>query len=128
MGQDDVKAAILKGNQQFMAAFGQRDAAAMAKLYAPGAQVLPPHSDFVTGAEAIQQFWQGAMDMGIRQAKLETAEVESTEDTAVEVGRFTLFGEGGGVADAGKYLVVWKKNGGSWKLYRDIWNTSRPAQ
>jgi uncharacterized protein (TIGR02246 family) len=128
MGQGDVKAAILKGNQQLMAAFGRRDAAAVAELYAPGAQVLPPHSDFVTGAEAIRQFWQGAMDMGIRQAKLETVEVESTDNTAVEVGRFTLFLEGGKQADAGKYLVVWKKQGGTWKLYRDIWNTSQPAQ
>jgi uncharacterized protein (TIGR02246 family) len=128
MGQGDVKAAILKANQQFMVAFGQRDAAAVAELYARGAQLLPPHSDFVTGAEAIRQFWQGAMDMGIRQAKLETVEVESTDNTAVEVGRVTLFVEGGKQADAGKYLVVWKKEGGSWKLYRDIWYTSQPAQ
>ena len=30
-------------------------------------------------------------------------------------------------ADSGKYLVVWKNDGGSWKLHRDIWTTSQPA-
>jgi ketosteroid isomerase-like protein len=32
-----------------------------------------------------------------------------------------------GVIDTGKYVVVWKRVGGRWKLLRDIWNTSRPA-
>jgi uncharacterized protein (TIGR02246 family) len=125
---EDVKAAVLKGNQQFMAAFARRDAAALAALYARGAQLLPPHSGVITGTEAIRQFWQGAMEMGIRQAKLETVDVEVVGTVAVETGQFTLFLQDGGIADAGKYLVVWKSEGGSWKLYRDIWNTSRPAQ
>jgi len=35
--------------------------------------------------------------------------------------------EGGQVADEIKYIVVWKHEGGEWKLHRDIWNSSRPA-
>ena len=65
------------------------------------------------------------MDMGILRIRLETVEVEGGNGTAVEVGKYTLFTEGDAVADAGKYLVVWKNEGGSWKLYRDVWNTSR---
>jgi ketosteroid isomerase-like protein len=34
----------------------------------------------------------------------------------------------GSVADAGKYIVIWKKDGGTWKLHRDIWTTSPPAK
>jgi hypothetical protein len=26
-----------------------------------------------------------------------------------------------------KYVVVWKKQGGSWKIIRDIWNSMAPA-
>jgi ketosteroid isomerase-like protein len=29
--------------------------------------------------------------------------------------------------DRGKYIVVWKDEGGKWKLHRDIWNSSLPA-
>jgi len=31
-----------------------------------------------------------------------------------------------GVTD-GKYVVIWKRDGGQWKIHRDIWNTSMPA-
>jgi hypothetical protein len=48
-------------------------------------------------------------------------------DSAYEVGKYTLGGEGGQVMNQGKYIVIWKKQGGEWKLYRDIWNTSMPA-
>ena len=71
--------------------------------------------------------WQGALDAGLTAATLDTVEVDSTGDTAVEVGRYTLRAKGGQVADAGTYVVVWKREGGGWKLHRDIWNTNRPA-
>jgi len=110
-----------------MAAVGQQDAAALAALYTKGGQILPPNSDFVTGREAIQGFWQAVMDMGIRRAELEIVEVEDHGKTAIEVSTFTLYAEGDAVADKGKYIVVWKKKKkGAWKLHRDIFNSSMP--
>jgi ketosteroid isomerase-like protein len=47
-------------------------------------------------------------------------------DTAVEVGRYTLSGEGGQVLDTGKYVVIWKKEDDAWRYHRDIWNSSMP--
>jgi ketosteroid isomerase-like protein len=38
-----------------------------------------------------------------------------------------LLGAGGTEADRGKYIVIWKNQGGLWKLHRDIWNSSKPA-
>lgn len=114
-------------NREFMEAFGRGDAAGVARLYTDAGQLLPANSDFVSGTTAIQSFWQGAMDMGLKEVVLETLEVEGHGDTAHEVGRYTLKAAGGEVADAGKYLVVWKREDGTWKLHRDIWTTSRPA-
>ncbi len=65
--------------------------------------------------------------MGLKQAKLETVEVEGYENFAIEVGKYTLLGADGRVADAGKYVVIWKTERGNWKLHRDIWNTSQPG-
>ena len=28
--------------------------------------------------------------------------------------------------DSGKFIVIWKQEGGQWKLHRDIWNSSMP--
>ena len=123
----EARSGIQAANQNFTQAFGQGDAARLATLYTDNGQLLPAHSDFVTGRSAIQRFWQSVMDMGINAAVLETLEVESSEDTAYEVGRYTLKAASGEVADTGKYLVVWHRAGGSWKLHRDIWTTSRSA-
>ncbi len=121
------RAKVLAGNKKFMAAFSQKNAGGLAKLYTKGGQLLPPGSDMVTGGTAIQAFWQGALDAGLAQVTLDTVEVEGHRDTAIEVGRYTLRRADGQVADTGKYLVIWKVEGRSWKLHRDIWNTSSPA-
>ena len=120
-------AAIAAPIEQFMAAFSRGDAAGAAAVYTADAQVLPPNSDVITGQQAIQTFWQSAMDMGIKAVKLVTVEVAGDENTAYEVGQFTLQGAEGQVLDAGKYVVIWRLDAGQWKLHRDIWNSSRPA-
>ena len=120
-------AAIAVPIEQFMAAFSRGDAAGAAAVYTADAQVLPPNSDVITGQQAIQTFWQRAMDMGVKAVKLATVEVVGDGHTAYEVGQFTLQGAEGQVLDAGKYVVIWRQEAGQWKLHRDIWNSSRPA-
>jgi uncharacterized protein (TIGR02246 family) len=122
----DVRPAIEAANKQFMNAFGKGDGAAVAALYTAQGQVLPPNGDVITGRPAIQKFWQGVMDSGVKGAKLTTVEASGTGETAYEVGRYELSGADGKALDGGKYIVVWKRDGGQWKLHRDIWNSSRP--
>ena len=122
-----IREAIVAANGNFMEAFNKGDAAGLAALYTAEGQLLPGNSDFVTGTQAIQEFWQGAMNMGIKSAKLETIEVEGMGKTAYEVGKYQLFAEGDQMLDQGKYIVIWKQVEGEWKLHRDIWTTSMPA-
>jgi len=123
----NIREAIADANKDFMVNFNRGDAAGMADLYTDDGQVLPPNSDFVIGKEAIQAFWQTLMDMGIKEAKLDIVEVEEQDDLAVEVSKYTLQGEEGQVLDQGKYIVIWKREDGQWKLHRDIFNSSLPA-
>jgi uncharacterized protein (TIGR02246 family) len=121
-----LQAAIAAANQVFMQRVGEGDAAGLAALYTEQGQVLPPNGDFVTGREGIQAMWQSVMDMGIRGARMDIVEVEDHGNTAIEISKYTLFGEGGTTVDEGKYMVVWKVEGGEWKLHRDIFNSSMP--
>jgi uncharacterized protein (TIGR02246 family) len=123
----DVHDAIVAADETFMTTFSRGDAAGIAALYTKNGQILPPNSDFGTGRQAIQATIQAFMDMGIKAIKLETIEAEGYGDTASEVGRYTLEGEGGQVLDQGKFIVIWKQEAGQWKLHRDIFNTSMPA-
>jgi len=122
-----VRKAIEAANAEFMSLFSQGDAAGMAAAYTEGGQVLPPNGDAVTGKQAIQAFWQGIMDAGIKGVQLATVEAEGQGPTAYEVGRYTLSDASGEVVDTGKYVVIWKQEDGHWKLHRDIFNSSRPA-
>ena len=124
VNQAQVRRLIEAAVQQFVAAFNRGDAAAISQLYTEDGQILPPQSEPITGRPGIQAFWQGAMDMGVKAAKLEPVEIEGHGTTAIEVGRFELYAAGQQRVDKGKYIVVWKLTQGEWKLWRDIWNTS----
>ena len=65
--------------------------------------------------------------MGLKEAVLETLELEVHGETAIETGHYALKADGGAVADLGEYIVIWKNDGGTWKLHKDICNTSQPA-
>jgi uncharacterized protein (TIGR02246 family) len=112
-------------NDTFEAAFARQDSAGLARLYTPGGSLLPPGTGELKGQEAIRNFWQGAMDMGVAKAKLTTVEAEEHGDTAIETGQYVLSSTSGDTLDHGKYLVVWKHQGERWYLHRDIWNTSQ---
>lgn len=122
----EPRASIEAGNRQWEAAIAKGDGAAVAALYTANGQLLPAGSEAVTGTAAIRKFWQGVMDSGIRGAKLTTLEVEAHGDSAHEVGQYELRDQGGKVLDTGKYVVIWKRDGGRWRLHRDIWTSSQP--
>jgi ketosteroid isomerase-like protein len=121
---DDVRAEIEAANKVWEAAAGRGDGPAVAALYTENGQLLPPQSDVVAGTDAIGAFWQAVFDSGVKGVSLMTSEVESHGDTAHEVGTLELRDADGRVLDQGKYIVIWKKVGTSWKLHHDIWNTS----
>lgn len=125
---DGARAEIESANARFMEAFGAGDAAGVGACYTRDAQLLPANSDAIQGTDAITAFWKGAMGLGIATARLETAEVESFGNTAVEVGRYTLGAADGAPIDRGKYIVIWQRGSGEWKLHRDMWTTSMPVQ
>ena len=116
--KDHIKAA----NKALMGHLAAGNAAAIAGCYSKKALLLPPGAPLQKGAKNIAGFWAGAIAQGVKSGVLKTQEVDELGTTAVEVGVFTLKTDGGVVCGSGKYVVVWKKEGGAWKLHRDIFN------
>ncbi len=113
-----------------MDAINRGDAAAAAAFYTEDAKLLPAGSEMVSGRQAIQAFWQGAVEMGIRNFTLETVDLGREGDLLYEIGTYSLAiqPEGGPVTtDRGKYVTVRQRQpDGSWKLAVDIWNSNVP--
>jgi uncharacterized protein (TIGR02246 family) len=119
---DEVSDANEAGNNAFVAAALAEDAQAVAQLYTETAEVIAPGAPIARGRTAIAEFWKaGFAATPPKSIQLETREVESSGDLAVELGNVTL-GFRDGSTQKARYLVVWKREGGSWKLHRDIWN------
>ncbi|MBT8140299.1 MAG: DUF4440 domain-containing protein [Gammaproteobacteria bacterium] len=110
---------------EFVAAFNAGDGAALANLYSEDATLFPPGAERVDGRSAVQVFWQGAMDAGMKLDELRATEVISRGDIAGEMGGFILSvpGDSGVTKVVGEYIVIWKRDSHTWQLHRDIWNT-----
>jgi ketosteroid isomerase-like protein len=117
---DDVRSAVDDGNRAFVAAFLRGDAKAIGELYTEDAQVIAPGAPVARGRAAITAAWKKAMD-SVKDVRLETGDVESSGDLASETGIVHLVGKDG-AATKERYVVVWKRTKGGWKLHRDIWN------
>ena len=113
--------------EQFESTFARGDAAEIADWYTDNGMLLPEGSDFVKGKPDIEAFWQEAIDLGIKHIKLDLLEVEQHGDTAIEVSYYTMRSADDELIDHGKGIVIWKFEGDTWKLHRDIW-TSNIAQ
>lgn len=125
----DVSGDIRAQNQVFMDAYRAGDTGTLSSVYTDDAQLLPPGADPVEGRAAIQAYWDEAMQSGLIDVRLETAEAMGLGNLAYEMGSYTLRTEDGAVADRGRYGVVWQRDtDGQWRLHRDIWNSSRPAE
>lgn len=123
-----IKAEIDAANQKWVAAFDKGDGAAVAALYTAQATVLPPGADMVNGRAAIQKFWTGAIQSGLKNVTLQTVAVEQFGNAAREIGRVSLDvtnPQKPTVHVEGKYVVLWKRVHGAWMLDTDIWNMNQ---
>jgi len=126
--QAAIKSDIDAGNAQFVAAFNKGDAAGVAQLYTDTATALPPGSPMAKGRAAIQAFWQGAIQAGVKNVALKALQVDQFGSAAREIGQFSLDQPNQQkqlVHIEGKYVVLWRHVSGHWKIDTDIWNTNQ---
>jgi ketosteroid isomerase-like protein len=124
---DSVKAAIAANNDAFTRSIEKGDSALFVSLYTADGCVMPDGgAPKMCGAEGLSQFFGMAGKMGIHSIKLTTTEVIGGKELVSEEGAYEIIGDAGKTLDKGKFIVTWKEEKGTWKKYRDIWNTDMP--
>jgi uncharacterized protein (TIGR02246 family) len=113
-------------NAKWMDFFNKGDFAGVASLYTDDATAFPPGSPMVKGRTGIAAMWQGMAEK-VSDPKVTTLDVKALGPSAArEIGTFSLKTKGPTPQEiTGKYVVVWEKIGGDWKLAADIWNDGK---
>ena len=122
-----AKSAIETENAKFIDALRKGDSAGMAANYAQDAWLLPPNSETVKG-NGISALWGSFLRMGVKDLKLSTDDISGNAEQIAETGSYEIYGDKNKFLEKGKYVVVWKSENRTWKMYRDIWNSSMPAE
>jgi uncharacterized protein (TIGR02246 family) len=117
---------IQKLEDQLSAAINKGDAAAVAAMYTDDAFVLPAGAPMVHGTTDIQAFWGQAMQQ-LGDIKCTTADVKPLgRNGAREIGNCTYKTKGAAPGDGAlKYVIVWQKIDGQWKMNTDIGNMDK---
>ena len=120
------KAKIEAANAKWTELFNKGDFDGIAQLYTIDAVAFPPGSAIVRGRTAISAMWKGMAEQ-VANPKLTTLEVKRlSPSSAREVGTFSLTTKGPSPKElSGKYLVLWQRVQGDWKLAADIWNEGK---
>lgn len=120
------KAKIEAVNAKWTELFNKGDFEGVAQLYTVDAIAFPPGSAMVRGRAAIGRMWKGMAEQ-VSNPKVTTLEVKRLSPSAArEIGTFSLMTKGPSPKEvSGKYLVVWERVQGEWKLAADIWNDGK---
>ena len=114
--------------QAFHDGVANRDAAALASLYAEDGKFLPQGLEPCEGRAEIQAAMQQLLDMGARSLDVEPLEVREAGQLTIEYGRYTLGIEPEGaepVTQLGKYIVIHEpQEDGSNRIAFDIFNAN----
>ncbi|NII27034.1 DUF4440 domain-containing protein [Pseudoflavitalea sp. X16] len=117
---------IENDNAKFAEELKRGDSVAVAAHYASDAWVMMSNSEPAKGKD-IASAWGQVVRMGIKDIKIETVDLIGNADLLAETGTYELYGEGNKLLDKGKYVVIWKQENGTWKIYRDIGNSNLPV-
>ncbi|WP_411031187.1 YybH family protein [Spongiimicrobium sp. 3-5] len=125
LGNEAEKTKILAVLQKFSQDYMEANYNGMLQAYTADAKIFPTDVDVIEGHEAIKNRWMLGKGAKILHHKMTPVEINFLGAHAYDYGYYegkTKKVDGSVVDWKGKYVVVWKKQGNTWKMYLDIWN------
>ena len=104
-------------------AYNRTDAEACAEVFTEDGAVLPDNAPILNGKAAIGEYFKENVNRNLTYDTQSTMSAVSG-DLAFEQGTYRVRNiEQGRDVEMGKYLNIFKRVNGEWKIYRNIWNT-----
>jgi uncharacterized protein (TIGR02246 family) len=115
------KKELQKSFNGVMEALANEDAKTIASYYTEDGVFMPNNGPISTGREEIEKAFGGFIAGGFTDLDVESTWVEGCGDYLLDTEKWTL--SNGKDTLVGKSLVIWKKEDGMWKMYKDMINT-----
>lgn len=127
---EEAKKAIAVSNAIYFESFVENDSSIFIDRYARDACIMAPDAPQACGHEEAAKFFRAAYDdYGLRGGKfITTAVYGDGVEYATEEGTWQSLNEKGELFDNGKFLVLWKKTPGGWKMFRDSFSSNQNSK
>ena len=129
--QAAITAQVDSLNTVYNSAVAAKDTAAIVSMYADEGMVMPANQARAVGRDGIRQAWAGFLALPGLELKptSQTKMISEAGDMVVDIGSFTFTmtgPDGKPINDVGKYVTIFKKVNGEWKIVVDMFNSDIP--
>lgn len=124
---ESAKIIIRKRSAEFAKAHITGDIGILDDSFAMDAKILPPNAPAVIGHEAISKVNVAWVGFGITKFEQEINALYGNQDYMIDEGTYEIIYGPENTVEVGKYINIWKQEGGKWKMLTNIWNTNAPG-
>lgn len=117
--------AIIALSKKWQAALNGKDTETLVGFYTSDARVMAPNAELTQGTAAVRDAFGGMIEAGLS-GELKTLEARMAGDIGYNIGTYHLKA-GNNEVDRGKFIEVWRKVDGQWRISSDIWNSDLPV-
>jgi uncharacterized protein (TIGR02246 family) len=119
IGPDDFKA-IGAVYDEWKSAVRRRDAQAISLLYTADGMVVNQGSPSTRGRQSVAELNQFYFDIGLASMEVHTEEMYAVGEMICELGTAQSLTGSGEALSANRYMTLWKKEDGKWRVHRDF--------
>ncbi len=116
---DEIKQIIIKKYENMRRTLKKGDPTYVLHMHTTDATLYQQNGKEVVGIVALKPFYEKIATMGIDIKSIPSSVELLTEDIVYEVGTFTSTSKSG-IQSSAKYINIWKKIDGDWKIYKAI--------
>jgi ketosteroid isomerase-like protein len=119
---------ILENTRKFSEYVMKSDYEGIANSYTADAKLFPNNTKILTSRDSIVSYWTLPEGIETTFHKIIQSEIRINGNEAYDYGYYkgkTKYADGKESSWQGKYVIVWRREKGEWKMYLDIWNRVR---
>ena len=121
-----AKKIIEQKDEEWSKAVSTPDSIALVHHFTKNASILPPNGESIVGEAAIASFASQVMKFGIKFYQDSIVELSGCNDKLIEQGVYKMGDGKGNTLDKGKYIAIWEKEDGDWKIKTNMYNSNLP--